>query len=40
MGYKHVALGVPGVRSVTLLQDHNCVQHMAVRKVNPDVGPV
>ena len=24
---------------VTLLQDHNCVPHVVVRKVNPEVGP-
>ena len=35
---KHVALGAPGVRSVTLLQDHDCVPQMVVRKMNLDVG--
>ena len=36
--YTHVALGSPGVILVTLLQDHYCVLHLAVRKVNPEVG--
>ena len=35
VGHKHVALGAPGVRSVTLLQYHNFFLNMAVRKVNP-----
>ena len=25
---------------VSFLQDHNCVLHVAVHKVNPEVGPV
>ena len=29
-----------GVGTVTLLQDHNGISHVAVRKVNPEVGPV
>ena len=40
MGHKHVTLGAPGVRLVTLLQDQICVPKMAVRKFNPEVGPV
>ena len=40
MGHKHVALGEMGVGSVTLLQDHIFFLHVAVRKVNQDVGPV
>ena len=40
VGNKHVALGAPGVGSVTLLQDHYCVPHMTVRKVNREVGAV
>ena len=38
LGHKHVALGAPGVGLVTLRQDHNCILHMGVFKVNPDVG--
>ena len=30
MQHKHVTLGAPGVRSVPLLQDHNCVSCVAV----------
>ena len=40
VGHKYIALGTtgsPGLGSVTLLQDHNCVPHMAVRKMNPEV---
>ena len=37
--HKHVALGEPGVGLVTLLQDHNCILHVVVCKVNPEVGP-
>ena len=40
MIHKHVAIGAMGVRSVTLVQDHNCVPHMEVCKVNPEVDPV
>ena len=39
LGHKHVALGAPGAGSVTLLQDHNCILHVAMCKVNPEVGP-
>ena len=38
--HKHVTLGAPGVRSDTLIQYHDCVPHMAVYKVNPEVGPI
>ena len=38
--HKHVTLGAPGVRSVTLLQYHDCVPRMAVHKVKPGVGPI
>ena len=38
--HKHVTLGEPGLRSVTLFQDHYCVPHVAVRKVNLGVGPI
>ena len=37
--HKHVALGEPGVGAVNLLQDHNYIPHVVVRKVNPEVGP-
>ena len=37
---KHVTLGTSGVGSVALFQYHNCVPHMAVQKVNPEVGLV
>ena len=33
------ALRAPGGGEVTLLQDHNCIPHMAVCKVNLEVGP-
>ena len=33
--HKHVALRSSGVRAVTLLQDHNCIPHVEVCKVNP-----
>ena len=33
--HKHVTIGAPGLRSITLLQDHNCVLLVAVRKVDP-----
>ena len=32
-------MGASGVVSITLLQYHNYILHVAVRKVNPDVGP-
>ena len=38
--HKHDTLGAPGVNSVTLLQDHDCVPCVEVRKVNPGVGPI
>ena len=38
--HKHVTIGTPGVRLVTLLQDHNYILRVAVRKVNPEVGPI
>ena len=38
--HKHVALGTTGVRSVTLLQDHNCVLCIVVHKLNPEVGTI
>ena len=38
MRHKHVAIGAPEVRSVTLLQNHDCVLHMVVHKMNPQVG--
>ena len=37
--HKHVALRAHGVGAVTFLQDHNCIPHVAVRKVNLEVGP-
>ena len=40
MQHKPVPLGELGVRSVTLLQDHNCVMHTVVCKVNLEVGPI
>ena len=40
MGHKNVVLGEPEVGSVTFLQDQNSVLHVAVRKLNPEVGPV
>ena len=33
--HNHVALRAPGVRSVPLLRDHNCVLHIAVHYLNP-----
>ena len=38
--HKNVTLGAHGVRSVPLLQDNYCVPRVAVRKVNPEVGPI
>ena len=38
LGHKYVALGATRVGSVTLLQDQNCILHVAVCKVNPEVG--
>ena len=38
--HKHVALGAPGLRLVTLLQDNYFFPCMAVRKVNPEIGPI
>ena len=32
--------GSGGVGLIYLLQDHNGISHMVVRKVNPEVGPV
>ena len=39
LGYKHVALGAPGVDSVTLFHYHNCIPQVAVCKVNLEVCP-
>ena len=36
-GHKHVTVRVPGVGLVTLLQDQNCILHVEVFKVNPEV---
>ena len=36
--HKHVALRTPGLGEVALLQDHNCIPHVAVFKVNTEVG--
>ena len=36
----HISFGAYGVGPVPLLQDHKCVPHVIVNKVNPDVGPV
>ena len=36
---KHVTIGASGVGPFSLLQDHNCVQQVAMRKVNPDIVP-
>ena len=30
----------PSIYQFPLLQDHNCVPHVVMQKVNPDVGPV
>ena len=38
--HRHFILGAPGLRSVTLLQDHDCVLCVVVRKVNTEVGPI
>ena len=38
LGQKDVALGAPGLGSVSLLQDHNCIPHVAVCKMNLEVG--
>ena len=38
LGHKYVALGATRVGSVTLLQDQNCILHVAVCKVNLEVG--
>ena len=40
MRHKYVTFGAPGVGSVTILQDHNFLPHMAVIKINPQVGPI
>ena len=37
--HKHVALRTPGVGAATLLQNHNGIPHVAMRKVDPEVGP-
>ena len=37
--HKHVALRAPGVGEYTFLQDHNCIPHVEVCKVNPEVSP-
>ena len=37
---KHVAFLASGVGPVPFLQDHNCVPHMPVQKLNPEDGPV
>ena len=38
--HKNVTLGARGVGLVFLLQDKYCVPRVAVRKVNPEVGPI
>ena len=40
LGNKHATLRAEKVGPITLLQDHNGISHMAVRKVNPEVGLV
>ena len=37
---KNITRRAPGERLIKLLQDHDCVLRMAVRKVNPEVGPI
>ena len=37
--HKNASLRAPGVGAITLLHDHNCILHMAVCKVNPEIGP-
>ena len=36
--YEHVAFRAAGLDPVALLQDHNGISYMAVRKFNLDVG--
>ena len=38
--HKQVTSGAPGVGLVPYLQDHYCVPHMAVPKMNLEVGPI
>ena len=38
--HTHVTLEAPGVGLFPLLQDHYCFPRVAVRKVNPEVGPI
>ena len=38
--HKYVTLEAPAVRSVTLLQHHDCVPRVVVRKVDPEVCPI
>ena len=39
LGHKNVALGSLGLGSVTLVRYHNFIPHVALCKVNPEVGP-
>ena len=38
--HKNATIGAPGVGLVTFFQDRDCVLHMLVQKVNPEVGPI
>ena len=38
-GHKNVAFRASRVGSVTLLQDHMCIPHVVVQKMDPEVGP-
>ena len=35
---EHVAVGAAGVDKVSLLQDHYCIPHVAVYKVDLEIG--
>ena len=39
LGYEYVTFRTEGVGPVDLLQDHNVILHLTVRKVMPEVGP-
>ena len=39
LGYKHLTFIEAGVGKVAILQDPNGILYVAVRKVNPEVGP-
>ena len=38
-GYKYVSYGASGEGAVILLQDHRCISHLAVQKIDLEVGP-